>query len=130
MPTVSATFKLDNLDYTWYSSSTANAATFDQAFIALIAAQFGVNPNNVVILNVTAGSIIVGFQIIATSDSQATALSTSVNSFVSSPSTAAPALGNLAASLPPAAFRIPPRPSPSTSLAPPPRPSLPPTVAP
>ena len=92
-------------DFTWYSASPNNTVIFDEAFIAFIVSTFGVSADQVTILNVSSGSIIVNLQMVITSDSAATTLSSQVSSFISSPS--ATALQSLGNNLPRAAFQDP-----------------------
>ena len=66
---------------------------------------FEVNTDQVTILGVSSGSIVVNFQIVTTSNSAATSLSSQVSSFISNPSTTA--LQSLENSLPSAAFQDP-----------------------
>jgi len=96
---ISAIFELDNLNFAWYED---NANLFEEIFITFVSSTFGVGTGAVVIQNVYAGSIVVGFQIFTASSGDASTLSSQVSSFIQNPSTTA--MTSLGKSLPSAAF--------------------------
>ena len=96
---VVVTLEIDNLLYSWYVD---NVNFFDGIFRQFIATQFNVPVESVTIITVTQGSVIVQFNIIATSSANADQLNTAMTSFITSGS-----VTSLSQQLPAAAFQDP-----------------------
>jgi len=91
---VSATFRLLNIQYSWY---TANAQVFQGDFISFIANLLSIPESTVTIISIVQGSLIVDFNV-ATNDP--TDVENSLNGFISNPN-----FDSLNSMLPPAAFQ-------------------------
>jgi len=66
---VSVTFRILNLDFNWYGTSTANEVLFDEVFREAMASLLQVDVGDIIIISVSSGSIIVTFDVLTTDPS-------------------------------------------------------------